>query len=159
MAATELVHLAVGTNMTVCTAESCTAGMIASAIADVPGASSVLRGGAITYCDDIKHGVLGVSSRTLATHTAVSDACAQEMALCARKLFGADIAVSATGYAGPGGGTQLDPAGTVYIACCGPRGIVSKRLSLEGSRNVVRKGATYEALQLMVQALDSMGSL
>ena len=98
-----LVEGACAAGLTVATAESCTAGMVASLIADVPGASEVLRGGAVTYCDEIKHRVLGVSSETLERYTAVSPQTAREMALGARSLFSTDMAVSLTGYAGPAG--------------------------------------------------------
>ncbi len=89
--------------------------MIASTIADIPGASAVLRGGAVTYCDEIKHRVLGVEQETLDRYTAVSHQTAREMASSSLELYQRDIAVSATGYAGPGGGTEDDPAGTFYI--------------------------------------------
>ncbi|MFR7798060.1 MAG: CinA family protein [Collinsella sp.] len=95
--------------------ESLTAGMIASTIADIPGASAVLRGGAVTYCDEIKHRVLGVEQETLDRYTAVSHQTAREMASGSLELYQSDIAVSVTGYAGPGGGTEDDPAGTFYI--------------------------------------------
>ena len=88
--------------VTVSTAESLTAGMIASTIADIPGASAVLRGGAVTYCDEIKHRVLGVEQETLDRYTAVSYQTAREMAAGSLELYQSDIAVSATGYAGPG---------------------------------------------------------
>ena len=113
--AARLVERAADMGKTVCTAESCTAGMVASTIAGVPGASAVLRGGAVTYCDEVKRRVLGVSEATLAEYTAVSTETAGEMAHGALELFCADVAVSLTGYAGPGGGTERDPAGTVYM--------------------------------------------
>ena len=113
--AREIVERASARGVTVSTAESLTAGMIASTIADIPGASAVLRGGAVTYCDEIKHRVLGVEQETLDRYTAVSHQTAREMAVGSLELYQSDIAVSATGYAGPGGGTEDDPAGTFYI--------------------------------------------
>ena len=141
---------------TVCTAESCTAGMVAAAIGGVAGASEVLLGGAVTYCDDIKHKVLGVSTATLRSFTAVSWQTAQEMAVGSRKLYGADVAVSLTGYAGPGGGTAQDPAGTVYLGVSSAHGVFSERFFYEGSRNQVRMAATARALELMLAALESL---
>ena len=100
----KLVVAATACRATVATAESCTAGLVASTIASVPGASDVLRGGAVTYGDEIKNRLLGVSSETLERYTAVSSPCAREMAERARVLFQVGAAVSVTGYAGPGGG-------------------------------------------------------
>lgn len=148
--ARELVSRAGEAGLTVSTAESCTAGMVASLIADVPGASEVLRGGAVTYCDDIKHRVLGVSAATLAAHTAVSRQTAAEMAEGSRALFQADAAVSLTGYAGPGGGTVDDPAGTVYLGCCFDGVTRVERRVFEGGRNDVRLAAAVRALELLL---------
>ena len=98
--ARDLVEHASARGVTVSTAESLTAGMIASTIADIPGASAVLRGGAVTYCDEIKHRVLGVEQETLDRFSAVSHQTAREMAAGSLDLYQSDIAVSATGYAG-----------------------------------------------------------
>lgn len=151
--AQRVVESAVSCGLTVATAESLTAGMVASAIADVPGASAVLRGGAVTYCDEIKHEVLGVSSETLALHTAVSRETAREMASGSRRLFKSDISVSLTGYAGPDGGTSNDPAGTVYIGIADERGVQTHRFSFEGSRNEVRRDASRVALCLILDSI------
>ena len=119
--ARDIVEHASARGVTVSTAESLTAGMIASTIADIPGASAVLRGGAVTYCDEIKHRVLGVEQETLDRYTAVSHQTAREMAVGSLELYQSDIAVSATGYAGPGGGEvdMLIGEGRVaaYINC------------------------------------------
>ncbi len=100
---------------TVSTAESCTGGLIAKLITDIPGSSAVLMGGCVSYTNDVKRNVLGVDPKVIELHTEVSEACAMEMAAGARRLFGTDVAVSTTGYAGPGGGTAENPVGTVYI--------------------------------------------
>ena len=150
--AAQLVERAAGMGKTVCTAESCTAGMVASTIAGVPGASAVLRGGAVTYCDEVKRRVLGVSEATLAEYTAVSTETAGEMAHGALELFGADVAVSLTGYAGPGGGTERDPAGTVYIGVSGACERV-ERCVFTGDRNEVRLRAAVHALELLLASL------
>lgn len=155
-AARELVDRARGIGLTLATAESCTAGLVAARIADIPGASDVLRGGAVTYCDAVKRRVLGVSVDTLRQHSAVSDPCAREMAVGARVLFEADMAVSLTGYAGPGGGTLDDPAGTVYIGLADERGATCARCSFEGSRNDVRAHAALFALQMLLKRCDDM---
>ena len=154
-AARDLVRLCCEYGVTVATAESCTAGMVASTIADIPGASSVLRGGAVTYVDEIKHDVLGVSTTTLQEHTAVSHECASEMASGSRSVFKADYAVSTTGYAGPGGGTDDDPVGTVYFGICTPYESRTSRRRCTGSRQAVRHAACAHALNLLVAAITA----
>ena len=155
-AARELVDRARGIGLTLATAESCTAGLVAARIADIPGASDVLRGGAVTYCDAVKRRVLGVSEDTLRLHSAVSDPCAREMAVGARGLFEADMAVSLTGSAGRGGGPLVDPAGTVYIGLADGRRATCARCSFEGSRNDVRAHAALFALQMLLKRCDDM---
>lgn len=160
--AADIVERASVRGVTVSTAESLTAGMIASTIADIPGASAVLRGGAVTYCDEIKHRVLGVEQETLDRYTAVSYQTAREMAAGSLELYQSDIAVSATGYAGPGGGTEDDPAGTFYIGWAyrsadgGAPVVDSIRCHYEGDRSYVRAHAVAEALGRIVYVLDSM---
>ena len=144
-AAARLVELGRARGLTVSTAESCTAGMVAAAIADIPGASAVLRGGAVTYCDQVKHRVLGVSGQT-----------AREMAQGSRRLFDASVAVSLTGYAGPGGGTDTEPAGTVYIAVSDASGTRCERCSFTGTRNGVRRQAALRALEMVAESLESL---
>lgn len=160
--ARDIVERASIRGVTVSTAESLTAGMIASTIADIPGASAVLRGGAVTYCDEIKHRVLGVEQETLDRYTAVSYQTAREMAAGSLELYQSDIAVSATGYAGPGGGTEDDPAGTFYIGLAyrsadgGAPVADSIRCHYEGDRSCVRAHVVAEALGRIVCVLDSM---
>lgn len=160
--ARDIVERASVLGVTVSTAESLTAGMIASTIADIPGASAALRGGAVTYCDEIKHRVLGVGQETLDRYTAVSYQTAREMAVGSLELYQSDIAVSATGYAGPGGGTEDDPAGTFYIGWAyrsadgGAPVVDSIRCRYEGDRSCVRAHAVAEALGRIVYVLDSM---
>lgn len=147
-----LVDRCTDLGVTVSTAESCTAGMVASAIADIPGASNVLRGGAVTYVDEVKHEVLGVSNETLAQWSAVSAPCAEEMADGARSRFASTLAVSTTGYAGPGGGTEKDPVGTVYFGLSSPCATSSFCMHFAGTREEVRLQACAHALELLVDA-------
>lgn len=156
-AAEELVREADDRKMRVSTAESCTAGMVASYIAGVPGASAVLLGGAVTYCDGIKHHVLGVPSATLERHTAVSGETACAMAEGSRRLFGSDAAVSITGYAGPGGGSLADPVGTVYFGVATERGACFERHQFDGNRMSVRMQAALTALRLLVDVIADDG--
>lgn len=105
-------------NLKVTFAESCTGGLMAKSVTDVPGASNVFPGSAVTYSNEIKMKLVGVKEETVEKYTEVSYAAAKEMASGAAEFFGADIAVSATGYAGPGGGTETEPVGTVYVGVC-----------------------------------------
>lgn len=152
----KLVVAAAACGATVATAESCTAGLVASTIASVPGASDVLRGGAVTYVEEIKNRLLGVSSETLERYTAVSSPCAREMAEGARALFQVSAAVSVTGYAGPGGGTAEDPVGTVYFGISTANGTETYRKVFAGSRDEVRWQAAAFALELLCGACDGL---
>lgn len=148
-----IVACGIERGVTVATAESLTAGLISASIAAVPGASEVLLGGVASYTEDIKHRVLGVSLETLDTYTAVSTPCAREMAEGVRELMGAAVAVSATGYAGPGGGTPEDPVGTVYIGVATEGDTIVERCSFAGERNEVRWQVVERALQLVLGKL------
>lgn len=145
-----LVLLCAEKGLTVSTAESCTAGLVAARIADVSGASACLKGGAVTYCDEAKQAILGVASSTLKLFSAVSRQTALEMATGSRQIYGADIAVSTTGYAGPGGGTDSDPAGTVYIGISSRLGHDAWRCSFAGDRQRVRLEAAKFALEKLL---------
>ena len=139
---------------TVATAESCTGGLIAKSITDVAGSSAVFAGGMVTYTNRIKTDVLGVDASIIEEHTEVSHACAKAMAERAKMLFGTDYALSATGYAGPGGGTEKDPTGTVYIGIATPNGSRSERICVENAtRTQVRNAVTHYALQLLVNEM------
>ncbi len=151
MRRTRLVDRARGIGLTLATAESCTAGLVAARIADIPGASDVLRGGAVTYCDAVKRRVLGVSEDTLRLQSAVAPRAHADGRRRARALPEAlTWRQRLTGYAGPGGGTLDDPAGTVYIGLADGRGVTCARCSFEGSRNGVRAHAALFALQMLL---------
>ena len=140
---------------TVSTAESCTGGLIAKAITDVPGSSAVLCGGFVTYTNEIKIGVLGVDPDVIARHTEVSFACAEAMARCAREKTGSAFTLSTTGYAGPSGGTDADPVGTVYIGIATPNGVRSERICVaDATRTQVRITAAYCALQMLMDEMN-----
>ena len=112
-----VVELLAQKKMTVTTAESCTGGLIAGTLVNVAGASDVLNEGYVTYSNDAKERLVGVKHETLEEYGAVSEQTAREMAEGAAKAAGADAALSATGIAGPGGGTEEKPVGLVYIGC------------------------------------------
>ena len=123
---------------TVSFAESCTAGLLPARLVAIPGASNVLNESHVTYSDDAKARVLGVKPETLAAHTAVSAETAREMAEGARRISGADWAVSTTGYAGPDGGADGTPVGTVFIGVAGKDGVSAREFHFRGTRAFVR---------------------
>lgn len=141
----------------VATAESCTGGLISKRITEIPGASDVFECGVCSYANRIKHELLGVSDQTLEQFGAVSEQTAKEMAEGIRRLSGADIGVSVTGIAGPGGGTPEKPVGLVYL------GVSSERYSKvvrylsgskkAGSREHIRYSASQQALKLVLEAI------
>ncbi len=130
-------------------AESCTGGRVAAALTDVPGSSAVLTGGIVAYSDAVKTSTLGVAEETLAAHGAVSSQTAAEMALGVADSLKADIAVSITGIAGPGGGTADKPVGTVWFGLAREGRVRTWQRSLFGDREGVRIRATVEALDAM----------
>lgn len=142
---------AAGQNLAV--AESITGGAVARLITSVPGASSYFLGGIVCYQDDAKVALLGVRPGTLAATTAVSPETALEMAEGVRQRLGADWGLATTGYAGPTGGGEERPAGTVVLALCGPEGSRTRLLSLPGGRSAVRERTALAALDLLRRAL------
>ncbi len=135
--------------LTLATAESCTGGLVAARVTDVPGCSDVFVGSVVAYANEVKHAELGVPEGVLATHGAVSAEAAAAMAEGARRRLGADVAVSVTGVAGPDGGTPEKPVGLVYLHAVGPRGERALRLDLPGDRETVRLRSTTAALHLV----------
>lgn len=138
----------------VTTVESCTAGLLSAALVNVPGASSVFSKGLVTYSDEAKHDLAGVSWETLEKYTAVSEETAREMALGGARAAGAQAALSVTGIAGPGGGTKEQPVGLVYIGCSILGEAVAERHVFQGDRKEVREQAVQAALELLVQRLS-----
>jgi nicotinamide-nucleotide amidase len=137
----------------VATAESCTGGLIASRLTERPGSSDFFVAGFVTYSEAQKRDLLGVKQDLLAKHTAVSEPVAAAMAEGALARTGATYALSTTGYAGPDGGTQFDPVGTVYIGIAGPAGTRVLRVRHGGDRHRVRTLATQSALDLLRRTL------
>ena len=152
--ASRVVARLIETGKTLATAESCTGGLIAARVTDVPGCSAVFLGGCVTYTNDIKMALLGVDPASIAAHTEVSAQVACEMAHGARTRLSADLAVSATGFAGPGGGTPQNPAGTVYIALATDRGETAWRLELgDVGREAVREGVVAAIFEKVLEEL------
>ncbi len=135
--------------MTLAVAESCTAGMLSSRLASVPGVSAVFLGGFVVYTDGMKQRLAGVDPALLKAHSAVSAEVAASLASETRDRTGADFAISITGYAGPDGGTEVDPVGTVYIGIASPDRLLTERLTFPGDRERVRTFATQWALDIL----------
>jgi nicotinamide-nucleotide amidase len=130
------------------TAESCTGGLVAARLSDVPGASDVLAGGIIAYANDVKTAELGVSDELIMEHGAVSEEVAEAMAVGVRERLGVDVGIAVTGVAGPGGGTPEKPVGLVHFHVGTPDGGEGRSFSLPGDRATIRSRATVAALHL-----------
>ncbi len=147
----ELVRILAEKDMTIACAESCTGGLIAELITDVSGASAVFELGVCSYSNRIKKKILGVPSEIIDEYTELSLACAEEMAIGVMRMSGADIAVSTTGVAGPTGGTEENPVGTVYIALAADGAVVSEKKNFNedgcNDRDTIRRRCAEYVLQ------------
>jgi PncC family amidohydrolase len=150
------ISQATGRSMTICTAESATAGMIAARLANVPGCSLYFKGGIIAYSNEAKIKILGVKQETLERSGAVSSETVLEMAIGGRKLFKSDICIADTGIAGPDGGTVSKSVGLFYIGFASSQGAISKEFNLSGSRNKNREAITIYALRLLNEHLSNI---
>ena len=137
----------------IATAESCTGGLVAARLTSVPGSSDVFVGGLVAYDDRVKLDALGVPADVLERHGAVSAETAAAMAAGARRVLGASVAVSVTGVAGPGGGTEAKPVGLVYLHAETPADSHGVELRLPGDRDAVRRRAAASALHLLRRLL------
>jgi nicotinamide-nucleotide amidase len=135
--------------LTVATAESCTGGLVAARLTEVPGSSSAFLGSIVAYSNAVKAEQLGVAEEVLATYGAVSAETASAMAAGARERLDADVAVSVTGIAGPDGGTEEKPVGLVFLHASGPMGERAQRLDIPGDRETIRGRAAVAALHLV----------
>ena len=149
-----LVETAAQKDILISFAESCTGGLIGASITEVPGASEVFLGSAVTYCNQAKHSILGVDEHTLATAGAVSEECARQMAAGSRFLYRADMSMSVTGIAGPDGGTAEKPVGTVWFGFASAVGTEAFVRHFSGGRDEVREAAVKEVLTFMLGRLS-----
>lgn len=141
--------------LTISTAESLTGGMICAQLTGVPGSSSVVRGGIVSYVNDVKRDLLSVDQSDLNTVGPVSRAVALQMAAGSLQVLGTDIAVSVTGIAGPGGAEPGKPVGTVWMSAATRTGTqVAHRFSFEGDRACVRERTTCEALRMLLCMIE-----
>lgn len=150
-----IVRRLTGRKQTLALAESCTGGGLAHRITNVSGASAVFLGGVVSYSNAAKEKMLGVRSETLATHGAVSEAVAREMAEGAREKFGADFALAVTGIAGPTGGTEEKPVGTVFIALAAASGTVVERRLNRYERAMFKELTAQQGFEILRQRLIS----
>jgi len=141
-------------HMTITTAESCTGGLISHRITDIPGSSAYFLGGIVAYSYEAKAALLGVLWDTLNTKGAVSQETVLEMARGARKALGADVAVSVSGIAGPGGGTQEKPVGTTWVGLVTPDGEWARIFIWEGDREQNKRYSCDAALQFILDYLE-----
>ena len=147
----DLVALLTKTGLTMSAAESCTGGLIGKMMTDLAGSSLYFKGSAVTYWNEAKERVLSVKADTLEKYTAVSKETAKEMAEGSRALYQSDVAVSTTGYAGPGKGERGEPAGLVYIAVAGEQGTEAHEEHFLGSRQSIRYAAAEKAMYYVME--------
>ena len=152
----EAVRIMKERGLTVATAESCTGGLVGKLFTDVSGSSAVFKGGIMAYTNDVKNRVLGVSSDIIDKYTEVSYEAAAEMAQRARALFDADMGIATTGFAGPTGGNEKDPVGTVYIAVASSEKCLVCRAEFGDwlTRGGVRSCSAYLAVRWLLGLLS-----
>jgi len=135
--------------------ESCTGGLVAHRITEVAGSSEYFLGGVVAYSNPVKHGLLRVPEQTLERHGAVSEETARQMARGARAVLGADVGLSVTGIAGPGGGTTEKPVGLTVLAVSTPVGEWIERHVWNGDRHANKQASAEAALRLLLRALST----
>ena len=140
--------------LTVATAESCTGGNIAHHITLIPGSSSAMLGGVVSYHNSVKERVLRVNPADIEQYGAVSRAVVEQMAIGVKALTGADVAMATSGIAGPGGGTPDKPVGTVWMAVASPLGVVSEVVRFDGSRSKVIEATTGHVITMGLRQLE-----
>lgn len=150
----EISRLLYERGKTLGTAESCTGGRIAEAIIATPGASNYFKGSIVSYVNEIKENLLFVDHQTLEEKTAVCEDVARQMVKGACKALNVDFAISATGIAGPGGGTKEIPVGTIWLACGSPDQIITFKLEGDEGRDKNLERATNKSLQMFHEFLN-----
>ena len=151
----QLHDLCVEKKVSIATAESCTAGLLAAKITSIAGASSFFKGGIIAYQNDIKIDHLGVSKSLIKEKTEVCAEVVQQMAQGVRNKFSADFSVATSGYAGPTGGSELNPIGTVFIAISSKEKTISKRFVFVGDRESIVSQSVISGAEFLVEVLKN----
>ena len=152
--AEKLIEEAALRNVTIALAESCTGGMIAGVLTDVPGASKVFLGSAVTYSNEAKIDILGVDPDIINDHGAVSSHCAEKMAEGAKRIFRSEIALSVTGIAGPDGGSAEKPVGTVWFGISSNDATYTFKKQFSGERALIRNSAVKTALEALLERVQ-----
>jgi nicotinamide-nucleotide amidase len=155
--AERLQGIALGRGITVAAAESCTGGLIAEAITSVPGSSGYFLGAVVSYADRAKIELLGLPAGVIEAHGAVSAQAARAMAQAAREQFGASLAVSVTGVAGPGGGSPAKPVGLTYVGLADATGVEVRRFVWTGDRASNRDESAAAALGWLIERAGAAG--
>ena len=153
--AQKLIRLLKEKNMTVSTAESLTGGLVAASLVDIAGASNVFNEGYITYSNEAKERILGVSGNDLADYGAVSESVATAMCKGCMRVSGSDIGISTTGIAGPDGGSKEKPVGTVYIGVTTKDKTDVRKYVFSGDRDEVRNQTVETALLMAISIIDN----
>jgi len=148
----QLACLAAGS--TVALAESCTGGLVAATLTEIPGSSGYFVGGVVSYANDAKHDLLGVDEAILAAHGAVSAQVARAMAVGARERFGSTLGASVTGIAGPDGGSAEKPVGLTYVAVADPDGVDVRRMVWPGDRTTNRHDSAAAVLEMLLARVE-----
>lgn len=143
-------------NLTITTVESCTGGLIASRIVNVSGASYVFKEGYVTYSDEAKIKLVNVKKETIEKYNVVSEEVAYEMAEGGSEAAGADVALSVTGVAGPGGGTEEIPVGTVCIGIFYKGKVYTEKFNFDGDRSEVRRKSADKAFELLINIIENV---
>ena len=151
----QLHDLCVEKKVSIATAESCTAGFLAAKITSIPGASSFFKGGIIAYQNYVKINLLGVSKSVIKEKTEVCAEVVQQMAQGVRNKFSADFSVATSGYAGPTGGSELNPIGTVFIAISSKEKTISKRFVFVGDRESIVSQSVISGAEFLVEVLKN----
>lgn len=143
-------------HLTIAFAESCTGGLASSMVTDIPGSSEYLMGSVVSYTNRVKHQLLGVKQETLERYTAVSEETCREMAEGIRRQLGTDLGVSITGLAGPGGGTQDQPVGLVYVGVADKNGTKVRECRFKAARTTIKLRAAMQALSLAMDRIKNL---
>jgi nicotinamide-nucleotide amidase len=149
--AERLQGICLGRSLTVATAESCTGGLVAHVLTEVPGSSGYFQGAVVTYSDEAKKTLLGVPDEILTAHGAVSAQVARAMAAGARERLGVGLAVAVTGIAGPDGGSEAKPVGLTYVAVADEAGEEVRRFHWTGDRAENKRLSAEAALELLLE--------
>ena len=152
----ELKRLCISHNISIAVMESCTGGNIASEITSVPGSSSYFKGGIVAYQNEVKINILGLSEELVSDYTEVSSHSVKEMAVNVLNIFNVDFSIATSGYAGPEGGTDLNPVGTVFVAVAHKDGLIADRFSFSGNRKSIIGQAVQSAFELLLSEIKKI---